>query len=627
MAMDMLKGDFRISIGVLTFLSFLFVVFYVSGKETPGPAASKTLQIPTSINITHFAAGLPITQKDSVIVPVALITNQPAAAQIEYGLTTGYGSVKKAATTDNLFHSVLLTNLQPNAIYHYRVKATSISNQMFITPDNTFKTFKCGDNICNRANGERELLCRKDCRKNSCENTVGTYYNWKNKEPRHVPMLMSEINTQFTIAHKYPFLPEAVQYQMSSFVDLTGYGYYAENSSSFTYRMFLSSDINETTTTIPIRKPYYDPGKSFTSPPVPLTPDGAKFSIEWEEVKCTGFDSSADYSAYTNCTRGYNDTTAKSHKAYTYLLAHTKLEEYLDSIKDRPRSGYYVLDDNPVYASPKHFPLYLPLLQKMYLIIRKYDLQNPVFIALTDPRARPSLVNETISKVKANTGLAAFDAFIPYLYQQRSRTNDMLDLQFNILEETIHYIPPFIGLYQGFAGGSKNVSVPPLESLKNQIDTYINRGANAAGFFVAYDDFWRTAYNDKTMREIVSKVNKYAIGKYCPTFSVNPPAIISPADNGTVSQNFDIKFKTSGSFSSYKCEIKTADHEFLEIDDYSQIEVLGKKIVDNAANNQETTVSFNTSSAPKTQYLTVRCWNGSVQNTSTIKINVAAPSK
>lgn len=66
-------------------------------------------------------------------------TDIGASSQVEYGLTTGYGS---ATTVDNNLvtaHSVPLTSLAPNTTYNYRVKSTSAAGTS-TTANYTFRT-------------------------------------------------------------------------------------------------------------------------------------------------------------------------------------------------------------------------------------------------------------------------------------------------------------------------------------------------------------------------------------------------------------------------------------------------------------------------------------------------------
>ncbi len=69
------------------------------------------------------------------------VTTQPASSRVEYGLTTAYGSccgwTHDTATTT---HTVYLTGLRPETLYHYRVQSTTPAGQDAISADLTLRT-------------------------------------------------------------------------------------------------------------------------------------------------------------------------------------------------------------------------------------------------------------------------------------------------------------------------------------------------------------------------------------------------------------------------------------------------------------------------------------------------------
>ncbi len=66
-------------------------------------------------------------------------TNELADSQITYGLTNTYGS-NYFDSTQTLAHSVLLFNLTPNTVYHFRIISTDSSGNSGSTADSTFTT-------------------------------------------------------------------------------------------------------------------------------------------------------------------------------------------------------------------------------------------------------------------------------------------------------------------------------------------------------------------------------------------------------------------------------------------------------------------------------------------------------
>ncbi|KAA3659151.1 MAG: T9SS C-terminal target domain-containing protein [Calditrichaeota bacterium] len=67
-------------------------------------------------------------------------TDEPATAQVEYGLNPGYGQISPLNSSFQTNHSVLLDNLQGNATYHYRVISRDVSGNESRSNDATFTT-------------------------------------------------------------------------------------------------------------------------------------------------------------------------------------------------------------------------------------------------------------------------------------------------------------------------------------------------------------------------------------------------------------------------------------------------------------------------------------------------------
>ena len=67
-------------------------------------------------------------------------TNEASTSQIEFGLTTSYGSSTTNDTTKITSHSQDLTTLTPNTLYHYRVLSTDAAQNQAVSADNVFTT-------------------------------------------------------------------------------------------------------------------------------------------------------------------------------------------------------------------------------------------------------------------------------------------------------------------------------------------------------------------------------------------------------------------------------------------------------------------------------------------------------
>jgi uncharacterized lipoprotein YddW (UPF0748 family) len=66
-------------------------------------------------------------------------TDKASSSQVEYGLTTAYGSVSELDTSLVTMHIVELSGLQPNTLYHYRVISASADGST-TSGDHTFTT-------------------------------------------------------------------------------------------------------------------------------------------------------------------------------------------------------------------------------------------------------------------------------------------------------------------------------------------------------------------------------------------------------------------------------------------------------------------------------------------------------
>ncbi|MCM8782744.1 MAG: hypothetical protein NC828_06850, partial [Candidatus Omnitrophica bacterium] len=532
--------------------------------------------------IQYFTAGLPVTLKDNpatttvneegmVGVPITCITKRPADCKVVYHkLSSTTTTTKSMDTSDGFFHSYIIKFASTNTAttFNYQIKAlernTPASSEV-ASATKQFKKFRCGDGVCDRYLEESEFLCATDCRTgNSCENVVGA---WTSRTEDSVK-LASELGVRFNVNNAADIKIEPYP---SSIINL-GSSYEIDHIVRLTNhlgRMRLSQDIDATTTVIPVEEGEIRSGYApFTKKsPIPLP---AVFSIEWEEVQCNGFD--ITNSAFTGCVRGYNGTTATSHLENTYCLAHQELVSFLESIKDYslyPRVGYYLIDDRPE-------GFYLPALQKMYQIIKNYEYennkQNPVFVGCPGGVSSEKLIEHTSrNSVFTNTGLGSFDAFFIYVYPMKDAfvernlapedaTSHQLANYKELFYTKLGYVPPFIGLYQGFYdttdtndNGLEDFGKPTLDLIKGQIDTYFSESASAISFFNVKNrnTALQNAFNNKELRQWVADANQYAVQKYCPSCSLELSPLSATVNTSTIPKTITANFKPNGSFDSY----------------------------------------------------------------------------
>lgn len=101
------------------------------------------LFVPTALPTDSTPAVVSAVASGSVTTTGATITwttNEPSDSQVEFGLSTSYGSTSPVNATLTLSHSVVLTNLTPATTYHYRVVSVDRGGNVTRSADFTFVT-------------------------------------------------------------------------------------------------------------------------------------------------------------------------------------------------------------------------------------------------------------------------------------------------------------------------------------------------------------------------------------------------------------------------------------------------------------------------------------------------------
>lgn len=90
---------------------------------------------------------------------ISWTTNEASSSQVEYGLTSSYGTSTTEADTSTRVtsHAVSLSGLQSCASYHYRVKSKDASNNQVISSDGTFSASGCDTSSVSSGSGESVL--------------------------------------------------------------------------------------------------------------------------------------------------------------------------------------------------------------------------------------------------------------------------------------------------------------------------------------------------------------------------------------------------------------------------------------------------------------------------------------
>lgn len=119
------------------------------GAVTSGPNEVAAAGLPRTIGLDDVAAPPDTTppvisnvQATAITASGATITwttDEPSDSVVEYGLTTAYGSSVSNATNVTS-HSLPLTGLSGNTLYHYRVKSTDAAGNTTTSVDHSFQT-------------------------------------------------------------------------------------------------------------------------------------------------------------------------------------------------------------------------------------------------------------------------------------------------------------------------------------------------------------------------------------------------------------------------------------------------------------------------------------------------------
>lgn len=108
----------------------------VNPFKPPVASADTTAPVLSSITSTGISANS---------ATITWTTNESADSQVEYGLTTAYGTNTTLNTSLVLSHSVTMTGLSASTLYHYRVKSKDAAGNLATSADYTFTTSAAGD--------------------------------------------------------------------------------------------------------------------------------------------------------------------------------------------------------------------------------------------------------------------------------------------------------------------------------------------------------------------------------------------------------------------------------------------------------------------------------------------------
>lgn len=119
------------------------VVFNTLTNFTPTTnlAANKNIVIDTTSPIISLVASVPASTTSTI----TWTTDESSSSQVDYGLTSGYGTTTTETDTGTRVtnHSVLLSSLDTCTTYHYRVNSKDTALNLTQSGDYSFKTLGC----------------------------------------------------------------------------------------------------------------------------------------------------------------------------------------------------------------------------------------------------------------------------------------------------------------------------------------------------------------------------------------------------------------------------------------------------------------------------------------------------
>ncbi|HUC20065.1 MAG TPA: Ig-like domain-containing protein, partial [Candidatus Polarisedimenticolaceae bacterium] len=109
-------------------------------------AGAAAVSAPVMVNIVTADSVAPVISAISTSniningATINWTTNEPSTSQIEYGLTTSYGSATSTNTSLSTSHTQVVAGLLNATTYHYRVKSADAAGNQAVSADNTFVT-------------------------------------------------------------------------------------------------------------------------------------------------------------------------------------------------------------------------------------------------------------------------------------------------------------------------------------------------------------------------------------------------------------------------------------------------------------------------------------------------------
>ena len=125
---------------VIDQLIYDYYDYYDMGKVVYEPIAASPIDI-TDVT-APIIAEVAVSDITDSAATITWTTDEPATSQVEYGLTIGYGTITTLDESLVTTHSVGLSGLDADTIYHFRVKSKDVLDNERVSEDYTFTTTK-----------------------------------------------------------------------------------------------------------------------------------------------------------------------------------------------------------------------------------------------------------------------------------------------------------------------------------------------------------------------------------------------------------------------------------------------------------------------------------------------------
>ena len=658
------SGQTTWSVKSLTFKTPVYTGTYKVQFRSGGASGTQAYVDTASLIVAELTISqLQITQPTPTTALVTWRSNIPADSKVEYWVDRAAaraGVQYSAAFVKS--HSMTVTGILPGVRY-YDFTITSVDvvghPPVSVLPPRRemARPYVVDDGVCARTLGENELVSANDCRAmaGTCENAIGAYSVASNAKLAHEVGVRTNIGYRSLQADPANARPaDPAKLDTTELVNLT---HTALGAGSIGMALAETLPAGERSIRVmPVRERLpFEP----SLPPTPLQTPGSfyEFSIEWEEVRCLGWQPTPGRDpkfgvTFTDCERGANGTDDVDHNAPIILLQHREVQRRLTETANHARIGYYVQDDPPqlpiaAATSTTGRLGYAAYLRKLYVVIREFERVNlgtyhPVFLNLPGGQARLFVVGDqppgaAALHVRDNSEPGGFDGVVLYSYP---RTTNMLQYTTDVINGATGIftasawgaMPPFIGTYRAFNDADTvpsdegELQYPNLteDVVNDMVAKFIAANATAIAFYAVdrsepqsttiHDSEDPNNWNYEQATDLmgwVVQANADAVAELCAGQSIAIAPLhadsVSPRDTqGRVPPTFNLALTIDGTASDYRCHITaggSTDNGVLRID--------------NAVDGSNSVpVTVPPTAHDRSVRVFARCWSGSLQDTT-----------